>query len=151
GPCYYNQYSYWHGGKYIDVPAGSAYPFGFGLSYSQFSYGEPVLDKISVQCGEKVTLTVEIENVGERDGEETAQLYFRDKVCKMLTPIRALIDFKRVQIPAGKTVAVSFEIDTEKLGYYDRNCNYRVDAGEFALYVSGDGRNFKEITLRVEE
>lgn len=149
GPCYYNQYPYWHGGKYIDVPAGSAYPFGFGLSYSQFSYGEPVLDKVCVKRGEKVTLTIELENVSERDGEETVQLYFKDKICKILTPVRTLLDFKKAQIPAGKAVAVAFEIDTEKLGYYDRDCKYCVDAGEFALYVSGDGKNFKQMDLTI--
>ncbi len=103
-PCYYNQYAYWHGGKYIDVPAGSPYPFGFGLSYSEFSYGDPVLDKTSVKRGERVELTVEIENVSAVDGEETVQLYFKDKICKMLTPVRSLLDFKRRTYRRGKPV-----------------------------------------------
>ena len=150
-PCYYNQYGYWHGGKYIDVPAGSPYPFGFGLSYSEFRYGESVLDKTTLKRGETVTLSVDVENVGGVDGEETVQLYFKDKICKILTPVRTLLDFKKTRISAGERCKVTFTVDVEKLGYYDRNCNYCVDAGEFALYVSGDGKNFKQIDLTVVE
>jgi len=151
-PCYYNQYDYWHHTqKYIDVPKGSPYPFGFGLSYSSFVYGDLSLDKNVLKRGERACLTVEIKNDSAVDGEETVQLYFKDKICKILTPIRTLIDYKKASVPAGESRVVTFEVDTEKLGYYNRDCEYCVDAGEFALYVSGDGRNFKEITLRVAE
>lgn len=150
-PCYYNQYDYWHfNQKYIDVPAGSPYPFGFGLSYSKYSYGAPTLDKTVVKRGASVQLCVEVKNESAVDGNETVQLYFRDTVCKMLTPIRTLIDFQKVSIPAGESRKVTFVVDTNALGYYDRDCNYQVDAGEFALYVSGDGKNFKQLSLRVE-
>ena len=120
----------------------------------EYNGGEVVaLDNcsMSVKRGERVALTVEIENVSAVDGEETVELYFKDKICKMLTPVRTLLDFKKAKIPAGKRCRVTFAVDTEKLGYHDRNCNYCVDAGEFALYVSGDGKNFKEVTLRIEE
>ncbi len=150
-PCYYNQYDYWHGSKYVDVPKGSLYPFGFGLSYSNFVYGEPALKETVLKRGEKTELSVEITNDSAVCGVETVQLYFRDKICKMLTPVRSLMDFKQVDIPAGESRTVTFTVDTERLGYYDRDCNYCVDAGEFALFVSGDGKNFKEITLRVAE
>ena len=150
-PCYYNQYDYWHANRYIDVPNGSPYPFGFGLSYSKYTYGTPILDKSMVKRGEKVELSIEIANESVFDGEEIVQLYFKDKVCKILTPIRSLLDFKKVKISAGKTSNVVFTIDTERLGYYDRACNYCVDAGEFSLFISGDGKSFKEVTLRIED
>ena len=150
-PCYYNQYSYWHGGKYIDVEKGSPYPFGFGLSYNSYAYGELELSKSTAKRGEKVELSLTITNEGEMLGDEIVQLYFKDKVCKMLTPVRTLLDFKKVSLKAGETAKVSFVVDTEKLGYYDRNCQYQVDAGEFALYVSGDGKTFKEIVLAIVE
>jgi beta-glucosidase len=85
------------------------------------------------------------------DGEEIVQLYFKDKICKILTPVRNLLDFKRVKIKAGESVKVSFEIDPETLGYYDKNCNYCVDSGDFAFYISGDGKNFKEVTLTLKD
>ena len=149
-PCYYNQYDYWHSGKYIDVPAGSPYPFGFGLSYSKFKYYDIKLSKTQAKLGEKVKLTIEVKNESETDGEEIVQLYFRDKVCKILTPVRTLLDFKRVYVPANQSRAVEFEISTQDLGYYNNNCEFTVDAGEFELYVSGDGRNFISTILKCE-
>jgi hypothetical protein len=56
-----------------------------------------------------------------------------------------------VKIKAGESVKVSFEIDPETLGYYDKNCNYCVDSGDFAFYISGDGKNFKEVTLTLKD
>jgi beta-glucosidase len=61
-----------------------------------------------------------------------------------------LLDFKKVQIRVGESEKVTFTIDTEKLGYYDRDCKYNVDGGEFIFYVTGDGKNFKEIPLCIE-
>ena len=149
-PCYYNQYDYWHfSKKYIDVPTGSPYPFGFGLSYSKFTYSDLTLDKIELRRGEKAQLSVQITNESAIDGEETVQLYFRDKICKLLTPVRTLLDFKKVFIPAGESGTVTFTIDTDSLGYYNRNCEYCVDAGDFDFFVSGDGKTFKEIVLKV--
>ena len=150
-PCYYNQYSYWHGGKYIDVEMGSPYPFGFGLSYNHYAYGGLSLSKASAKRGERVELSLTVTNQGEMCGDEIVQLYFKDKVCKVLTPIRTLLDFKKVALKAGETATVTFTVDTEKLGYYDRNCRYQVDAGEFTLYVSGDGKTFQEISLTIVE
>lgn len=146
-PCYYNQYDYWHGGKYIDVPAGSPYPFGFGLSYAWFEYSEPVLSKGTANIGETVTLSVEVKNCGEVDGIETVQLYFRDKVCKVLTLVRSLIGYERVAINAGGRAVVTFEIPTDRLGYYNENCEYTVDSGEFDFFVSGDGLRFRSVCL----
>lgn len=148
-PCFYNQYDYWHGGRYIDVPAGSPYPFGFGLSYSKFEYHKPQLSKAEIKSGESVKLTVKIKNIGNVDGEETVQLYFKDKVCKILTPVRTLLDFKKVHIPSGESKTVEFDISTEQLGYYNQNCEYIVDSGEFEFYVSGDGKNFESVILSV--
>lgn len=148
-PCYYNQYDYWHGGKYIDVPAGSPYPFGFGLSYTKFEYSEPVLSKNTAKKGETITLSVKVTNAGKTDGTEVIQLYFRDKICKVLTPVRSLMDYKRVTINAGESAVVSFEIHTDRLGYYSENCEYTVDSGMFEFFVSGDGIHFCSTNLNL--
>lgn len=149
-PCYYNQYDYWHGGRYIDASSFGNYPFGFGLSYSKFTYSDVKLSKTQAKAGEKVTLTVEVKNGSEVDGAEVVQLYFKDKICKIVTPIRTLLDFKRVYVPANESRIVDFEIPTENLGYYDQDCKYVVDAGEFEFYISGDGKNFACVTLQCE-
>ena len=148
-PCYYNQYDYWHGGKYIDVPAGSPYPFGYGLSYSKFNYSDIQLSKPEANKGESVKLSVEVNNESKVDGEEVVQLYYKDKICKILTPVRTLLDFKRVYVPANQSIMVEFDISTGLLGYYNKNCEYTVDAGEFEFYVSGDGKNFIKTALTV--
>ncbi len=148
-PSYYNQYEYWHSGQYIDVKKGESYPFGFGLSYSRFEITAASLSSNEAKKGGKVALNVEIANQSEVDGKETVQVYFKDKVCKILTPVRQLIDFKKVEIAAGKKERVSFEIAVDDLGYYDKNCQYQVDEGDFDIFVSIDGKNFEKLTLRV--
>ncbi|MGN0805290.1 MAG: glycoside hydrolase family 3 N-terminal domain-containing protein [Candidatus Coproplasma sp.] len=145
-PCYYNQYDYWHYyRKYIDVPAGSPYPFGYGLSYSKFDYGDL---KGKVENG-NVKLSLTVKNVSNTNGEEVVQLYYKDKICKILTPVRTLLDFKRVYVPANASAIVEFEIPVQSLGYYNQKCEYTVDAGEFEFYVSGDGKNFVKTSLKV--
>ena len=150
-PCYYNQYSYWHGGKYIDASSFSNYPFGFGLSYSNFRYSELSVDKKETNKAGTFAISFEITNDSEIDGVEVVQLYYKDMVCKILTPIRTLIDFKRVEIKAGETVKVAFCVRVKDLGYYDSNCNYCVDEGEFEFYVSGNGKEFKKVSFWVKE
>lgn len=150
GPDYYAQYDYWHGGKYADVPSKSPYPFGFGLSYSKFEYSAPAMSKTTAKRGDTVRLSVDVKNVGAVGGKETVQLYFRDRVCKMLTPVRKLLDFKKAYIGAGESARVDFDIAVDDLGYYDEDCVYTVDAGAFDFYVSGDGINFVNAELTVE-
>lgn len=150
-PCYYDQYEYWHGGKYIDVPAGSLYPFGYGLSYTSFCLGEPEISRKEIGKTEKLTLACKVTNSGNVDGEEILQLYFRDEVCKKLTPAHTLLDFKRVFVAAGKTESVSFEIPAEALGYMSDELKNTVDPGEFTLFISDDGKNFKSAKIYVTE
>ena len=90
-------------------------------------------------------------NESELDGTEVLQLYYRDTVCKMLRPVRTLLDFKRVTIKAGEEVSVDFTIDTARLGYLDEKCQYCIDEGEIKLFVSGDGRSFKEATINLKK
>ncbi len=149
GPCYYNQYGYWHGGKYMDVPEGSLYPFGYGLSYSHFQYGKPELSKTEAKKDEMVTVSAAVTNTGNVDGKEVIQLYFKDKVCKILTPVKTLLDYQKIELRAGETKIVEFNIETQKLGYYDSNCEYKVDKGVFIFYVSGDGIHFLETSLNI--
>ncbi|MDD5885837.1 MAG: glycoside hydrolase family 3 N-terminal domain-containing protein [Erysipelotrichaceae bacterium] len=149
-PCYYNQYDYWHGGRYIDVPSGSPYPFGFGLSYSQFAISNLRLSKPTVKLGESFKLSLRLENVSSREGNDVVQLYFKDKVCPILTPIRSLLDFQKVFVPANGSIEVKFALSTNQLGYYDPNCHYVVDPGEFEFFVSDDGTHFKTVCLTVE-
>lgn len=150
-PCYYNQYDYWHGSKYIDLPQGNLYPFGYGLSYSSFVYSNLSVSSNTFKRGETVVLSVDVKNDSERDGTETVQLYFKDKVCKILTPCRTLIGYKRVEIPAGESKKVRFSLTAEQLGYYNEKGEYTVDDGAFQFFVSGNGKDFLEIEAVLEK
>ena len=149
-PTYYNQYDYWHtNGGYIDARNMIDYPFGYGLSYSEFVYSDATIDKKDVKIGDKFTLAVNITNNSDTDGTDVVQLYYRDTVCKILRPVRSLIDFKRVSVKAGESVRVDFTVDSMKLGYLDETNKYNVDAGEIKLFVSGDGVSFKEASINL--
>ena len=151
-PTYYNQYDYWHTpGGYIDCKQLVDYPFGYGLSYSKFTRSDLSLSEKDVKIGDKLTLSLTVTNESELDGTEVLQLYYRDTVCKMLRPVRTLLDFKRVTIKAGEEVSVDFTIDTARLGYLDEKCQYCIDEGEIKLFVSGDGRSFKEATINLKK
>ena len=152
-PTYYNQYDYWHttGKGYIDAKEIIDYPFGYGLSYSDFTYSDLAVSDENPKIGESVTLTINVTNTSGVDGTDVVQLYYRDTVCRILRPVRTLLDFKRVPVGAGETARVSFCIDTAKLGYLDENCRYTVDEGEIKFFVSGDGKTFKEAKINLKK
>ncbi len=143
GPFYYNQYDYWHGGKYIEGSATSDYPFGFGLSYANMKLSAPSLEENSDRM---LSVKLTVKNCSNRDGWEVVQLYYKDEVCRILTPIRTLLDFKRVFVPANGETAVEFTVDTNDLGYYDENCNYCVDPGKFTFHISNNGKDFQTVS-----
>ncbi len=150
GPFYYNQYSYWHGGKYIEAGSCSPFPFGYGLTYSNMELGQPGLDVSEGTVQEKIKLQVKLKNGSAREGTEVVQLYFKDEVCRILTPVRTLLDYKRVSVPAGGEVTVEFTVDPKDLGYFNENCRYQVDPGRFTFHISSDGVNFQSVAYTLK-
>lgn len=118
----------------------SLFPFGYGLSYTTFRYGSPALDKDAVAPGESLTLTVPVTNTGKRDGEEVVQVYLR-KQGDDEGPVKTLRAFKRVNIPAGQTVDVTFELKDKELEWWDAASNtVRVCAGDYDVLVGGSSK-----------
>ena len=117
------------------------YPFGFGLSYTQFEYSNLEISNYNPRSNEKITVSVDVENVGNYDGEETVQLYIRDMVASSVRPIKELKGFKKVFIRSGEKVTVSIPLDVTALGFYDRQLCYVVENGEFAVMI---GKNSEE-------
>lgn len=116
------------------------FPFGYGLSYTTFEYGSPGLDKDAIAPGESLTLTVPVTNTGKRDGEEVVQVYLR-KQGDAEGPLKTLRAFKRVNIPAGQTVDVTFELKDKELEWWDAESNtVRVCAGDYDVLVGGSSR-----------
>lgn len=117
------------------------FPFGYGLSYTTFSYGRMTLAKDEIAVGESLKLTVPVTNSGKRDGEEVVQVYLR-KRGDVEGPNKALRAFKRVQIAAGKTVEVEFELAGKALEWWDAQSNtVRVCAGEYDILVGGNSQD----------
>lgn len=127
--------------RHIDVPNRNLYPFGYGLSYTTFSYGE-------MQCptafDEKgfLPVSVDVTNTGNYDGEEIVQLYVADKVASMVRPIKELKGFQKVFIPKGQTKRVEFKLNVKDLGFWNNLMQYVVEPGTFEIMV---GTNSEEL------
>ena len=134
--------AYFH--KYAYEKKTPLYPFGFGLSYTKYTYGEPVLSNASLSGKEKITVSVEVSNTGEFDGEEIAQLYIRDNVSSATRPVKELKGYKRVALKAGETKKVTFSLNAESLAFYDINMVYCVEPGKFTI-MTGSSSNIKDL------
>lgn len=135
-PVYYNQLPGWHGdGKYIDMPKEPLYSFGYGLSYSKFTYSGLYYDeKVSVSAIEfNVGFTVA--NESGLDGDEVVFIFINDVVSSRVTPVKSLVEFKRVFIKAGERVRLDFTIPTERLAVYLDDEEAIVEPGEFELII----------------
>ena len=141
--------AYFH--KYAYEKKTPLYPFGFGLSYTKYTYGEPVLSNASLSGKEKITVSVEVSNTGEFDGEEIAQLYIRDNVSSATRPVKELKGYQRVVLKAGETKKVEFTLDAESLAFYDINMDYCVEPGNFTIMTGSSSakKDLKITTLTV--
>ncbi|MEI6139884.1 MAG: glycoside hydrolase family 3 N-terminal domain-containing protein, partial [Mariniphaga sp.] len=117
-PVYYNRKPYIHESPYINGEYSPLYPFGFGLSYTQYKYSNLKLNVQKVIVGEPVKVSIEVTNSGERVGDEIVQLYIRDMVSEVTRPIHELKDFSRIHLAKGETKTVEFTITADKLQYY---------------------------------
>ncbi|TVZ57975.1 beta-glucosidase [Flavobacteriaceae bacterium MAR_2010_105] len=145
-PLYYNQkntgrpYSSNHVtfSGYRDAPKTALYPFGFGLSYTTFAYNNLELNKSEMSKDGEISVSVEVTNTGNKDGEEVVQLYIRDLVGSLVRPIKELKAFKKLKIKAGETKTVIFNINSKTLEFYTANKKWEVEPGEFNVWVGGD-------------
>jgi len=131
--------------KYIDMPNAPLYPFGYGLSYTTFSYGDPSLNKSTFKKGESLQITVNVTNTGNRDGEEIVQLYVRDLVGSVTRPVKELKGFRKVFLAKGATTAVSFTLTDKDLSFYNKNMRFGSEPGEYDIMVGGNSQDLKKI------
>jgi beta-glucosidase len=121
--------------KYMDVPNTPLYPFGHGLSYTQFRIADLHLDSSNILPTGSINASVEVENVGRRAGDEVVQLYIQDVVSSVTRPVRELKGFQRVTLAPGEKRRVEFTLTSKELGALDRNMKFVVEPGEFRVYV----------------
>lgn len=124
---------YFH--KYKDGPSKPLYPFGYGLSYTDFTISEPVLDKTVAGTTDTVKVSATVTNTGSREGTEVVQLYIRDNISSATRPVKELKDFVRVSLKPGESRTVEFDITPDKLAFFDRNMKYSVEPGDFTVMV----------------
>lgn len=126
-------------GNYVDGPNSPLYPFGFGLTYTTFEYGQVKLDAPTMKPGGTLTAHVQIKNTGPRAGTETVQLYLRDVAASAgPRPVRELKGLQKVQLQPGESRDLSFSISGRELGYYDTKGRWLVEPGKFQLWLAKD-------------
>jgi beta-glucosidase len=136
--------------RYRDIPNEPLYPFGFGLSYTSFTYSNLTLSSGKIRLGEKVTVTVSVKNTGTRSGEEIVQLYIRDPVAGRIRPVKELKGFTRVSLSPGEAKQVSFTLDQQALSYFDENGKPKLEVGEIRIYAGGNSRDVLETKLELQ-
>ena len=149
--CYYGENP---ADCYTDSVAAPAFPFGFGLSYTEFLYSDLKADKNeismeSLKNGMEFNISVTVKNIGEFDGKETVQLYIRDKVASIMRPLRELKAFQKCLIKKGEELNFNFELGYEKLGFYTADGEYIVEKGEFEVYVGENCLTTNKIVVKI--
>jgi beta-glucosidase len=129
--------------NYLDVSNDPVYPFGFGLSYTQFTYSDLKLSSSSLKGNQTLKASIDVTNSGTRDGKEVVQLYIRDKVGSTTRPVQELKGFQKVELKAGETKTISFNITPEDLKFYNYDLKYDWEPGEFVIMIGGNSRDVK--------
>jgi beta-glucosidase len=135
---------------FTDTPNDPLFPFGFGLSYTTFSYSEPRLSATEIGREGTVTVTTTLTNTGSRAGTEVAQLYVRDLVGSTTRPVKELKGFQKVELKAGESREVTFTVAAADLAFYTAAGRWEAEPGAFKVFVGGSSRDLKEagFTLR---
>ena len=123
---------------YADVENSPLYPFGYGLSYTNFKYSELTLSSNEITRDDIITVSVKITNTGKVKGKEVVQMYIRDHYGSLARPVKELKGFELVELNAGETKEVSFEIDNSTLLYYTANDLWESEIGKFSVFIGGD-------------
>lgn len=122
--------------RYTDSPNTPLYPFGYGLSYTNFDYSDLKLNKSVLKNGnDEIKISVNVKNTGNYDGEEVVQLYIKDVVASVTRPVRELKGFEKVMIKKGENKIITFTIKPDDLKFHDINMNYVAEPGDFEVFV----------------
>ena len=137
--------------RYLDCPNEPLYPFGYGLTYTTFSYGKPELSAASFGPNGSITAKATVTNTGSREGTEVVQLYIRDLVGSVTRPLKQLKGFERLTLTPGESREVEFEITPETLSFWRKDMTFGPEAGEFRLFVGGASDIQEYVTFSYNE
>jgi len=148
-PIFYNHKPSARSYDYVTEKDRPLFPFGYGLSYTNFAYSNLHLLSPSMSLGGSAVVAVDVANTGAVAGDEIVQLYIHQKVSSATRPVKELKDFARVRLKPGEMRAVSFTIDASKLSYWNAQMHYGVEPGEFDIMVGGSSEDLLQTTLTV--
>lgn len=158
-PIYYNHFNTgrpafndsdkFYRSAYTDISIFPRYSFGFGLTYTSFSYSDIKLSAASLNTTGKIKATVTVTNTGEYDGEEVVQLYLRDLVGSIVRPVKELKGFQKIMFKKGESREVSFTIGVEDLKFYNSDLKFVAEPGDFKLFMGGNSRDVKEANFKL--
>jgi beta-glucosidase len=133
--------------NYIDVSNEPLYPFGFGLSYTSFEYGAMQVSSNNLKGNQKLRVTIPVKNTGKYTGKEVVQLYIRDEVGTITRPVKELKGFQKIELAAGETREVVFEITPELLKFYNSDLKFDWESGDFQIMVGPNSRDVKAVKI----
>lgn len=136
--------------NYLDVSNEPLYPFGFGLSYSTFSYSDITLSANSFKPGGKITASVTVTNTSNTTGKEVVQLYIRDMVGSITRPLKELKGFQKIELKAGESKTVSFSITADDLKFYNSDLKFIAEPGDFKIFIGTNSRDVKSVDFKLE-
>lgn len=157
-PIYYNHLSTGRGvngegnvfwSHYTDAPNEPLYPFGYGLTYTDFEYSDISLSKNQISMDEMLEVTINVKNVGDREGTEVVQLYIQDLFASVARPVKELKAFKKVTIPAGEAKQVTFQLSANDLAFYNIEKEWKAEPGDFKVFVGTNSRDTKETNFEL--
>jgi len=138
-------------GDYSDGPTAPLFPFGHGLSYTRFAYGALRVDPARGAGDAPIRISVDVANAGDRDGDEVVQLYVRDEVARVTRPVRQLVGFARVPIPAGAARRVTFHLSPSQLAFHDEALRLVLEPGRFRVFAGASSADLRaEAELAIE-
>lgn len=134
---------------YLDAGFDPLYPFGYGLSYTTFEYSNVKLSSSALKKNDVLTVTFDLENTGEYEGTEVAQLYVQDKIGSVTRPVKELKRFARVSLKPGEKKTITFELPVSELAFWNIDMVKTVEPGDFGLWVAPDSQSGEEIPFKV--
>ena len=134
--------------RYIDSSNEPLYPFGFGLSYTTFSFSPVKINKNTLKSGQTIEATVEVKNTGNFDGQEVVQLYLQDIYGSVTRPVKELKGFQKIFLKKGESKLVTFTIDTEMLKFYNADLKFAAETGDFNVFIGPNSRDISTAQFR---
>lgn len=145
-PLVYNHKPTGRGDDYTNLTGQALFPFGFGLSYTSFSYSKLKLSEQVIRIGDSVVVSVNITNTGKIPGDEVVQLYLHDELATVARPVKELKGFRRIHLLPGETQEVSFVIPSEMLTMYDASMKKTIEPGRFSVMIGASSKDIRQRT-----